>query len=245
MVVPMVRGFDLFGGLASLLDWSAYDSIHNWIGTEVSVAAGAYYTFVNDTGEGYLLFCQGSMNTLQPDIRITVDGVAYVFEGLVASGAHNGNQIVHPIHFKTSLKIEVKNIDSSSRSIICDYTYIKKISDPSIDNQTLLGASQRKMAFGQTSSTSLTTVVNITGSGYLLNTILTAYFSSAGANCYLDIQVDGVSVMTDKFRYNSGNIARKQPVFIGPIRYSTSLLIRHKTDSTGTTSLTRAFYTID
>lgn len=121
-------------GLPSILDWSAYDTNYNWRGNTIATPPNSYNTFLNIVGEGFLMFARGDSTVTvasNPSVRITVDGVAYVFDGPHTVGSSSqGNILVHPIYYKTSLKIEVFNRNDSERALSCDYTYFSKKENP-------------------------------------------------------------------------------------------------------------------
>lgn len=242
----------LLGGGSSFpspLDWSAYTPVYNWSGSTVSVPASSWHTFVNVTGEGFLKFVQAfsrSGNSVDPDVKITVDGTTLTFLGSLIGLTH-GNLITQPIYFQKSLKIEVFNHNASAGETGCDYTILNKNTNPNINKQTLLLASSRNEAKNTTNSTSITDVINLTGSGYLLGFVTTGYAAtSLGSNDILvTLTMDAVTKMNDRALFNTGSATNKQHIFNGPIRFENSLRVQHHRAGTGGFSMTRVFYTLD
>lgn len=236
-------------GLPSVLDWSAYTTNYNWSATPMGVNPNSYGTFLNITGEGFLIFARGDTNAVQaknPNMRITVDGVAYVFEGVNAGGAYQGNILVNPIYYKTSLKIELFNRDVSARALFCDYTYLAKTSTPS-KFQTLLSSPSRKMAYGINSLSSNVDVVNITGSGYLLAIEFTGRYGSGSSGHNVGtLTVDSVIKMNARNTFNPATEDTKHHSFNGPIRFNENLKVQHRDSSGGfITAITRVWYVLD
>lgn len=239
---------DKRGGITpSIADWSAYNTIYDWSGTAASIPASSYGTFLDIAGEGFLLFARGDTTTTaarNPNVRITVDGVPYVFDGIDAGAGSQGNALGSPIYYKNSLKIEVFNRTGASANLRCDYTYLSKVSYPSKD-QTLLNATSRKMAYATNATTSDTDVVNITGSGYLLAIEFTGFHTSSGGNVSATVTVDSVIKMSDRSVHHLAIESPKQHAFTGPIRFETNLRVQHKLNGTGSTAIAKVFYVLD
>ena len=228
-------------------DWSSYSIDYDWTGTSQSVASNSYQEFYNYSGEGFLRFVRGGSSASgiasNPDLRITVDGVEYVFLG-DATDAKTGNCIYKNIYFKNSLKIEVFNRDGLTIDMECDYTILKKISNPKkID--TVLESSLRDMAANENNTTSDVDVVNISGSGYLLQLASRAYWISRNENVILTVIADGVNVMTNRTLGEPTGDKNKQELFLGPIRFETSLIVKHRIAASGSPALTKVWYTLD
>lgn len=234
--------------LPNMLDWSAYDTIFDWSGLDSSVSLNSWGEFVNIAGEGYLVFVRGystGLNELSnPDIRITVDGNSSIFQGM-AYYTRNGNLILQPIYFKNSLKIELYNRYSQTDFLALDYTYLLKKNKPTL-SQTIIDGSNPLMTTGQTNTTSMSDVINLVGSGYLLGIEASSRYSSGGGQIYYSLNVDGVNVMNARPNVTApASYAYKQHIFMGPIRFNSNLVIQHRTTTSATYGITRAFYLLD
>jgi len=227
-------------------DWGAYQTVYDWSGTTQNVPAGSWKTFVDVTGEGWLIFvrafCQQTGDTT---FRITVDSIQYVFNG-VNSQARSGNLLTQPIYFSQNLKIEVFNSESSAMNVGCDYTYLLKNGIPDSSKQTILLSGQRNMGYHSTNSTILVDVINITGSGYLLGIEVSGLGSGTGGTVNVDLKINDANIMTDRALFAPSTTAVKQHFFNGPIRFTNSLRVQHRvTNPTGMTSYIRVFYALD
>lgn len=234
-------------GSPNPLDWSAYDTVYDWSIATTSVPATSYGTFLDIAGEGYLVFARGDSTVVtsrNPDVRITVDGIVYVFAGIDAGAQSQGNALVSPIYYKTSLKIELFNRAAVSNTLRCDYTYLRKTKATS-KTQTLLISSNRKMAYAITTSVTNTDVVNITGSGYLLAIEFSGFYTSAGGTTYGTVTVDSVIKMNDRSAFGSMGESPKTHNYIGPVRFATNCKVQHRLNVTGSTALTRVWYVLD
>jgi hypothetical protein len=248
------QGLDVgLGGISApwMNDWSAYSTVYDWSQTTASVPTVSWYTFVNISGAGFLKFvrayCWDLAAAEYPDVRITIDGIAYVFTGVSGSaGVEIGNLLSQPISFSTSLKIEVFNRHTATASMACDYTYLLKTGTPNPTKQTILMASNRRIGFNQTSSTLATDIVNITGSGYLLDVEFGGYNTAINSNSvHGTLIVDGVTKMNDVYLIRAAGGDQKLTYYKGPIRFTSSLQVRHRVDGASVVGLSRAFYTLD
>lgn len=238
---------DASGGLPSILDWSAYDTVYDWSGTTVSVPLTSWYTFVDVSGSGYLTFVQAiaALSTAaEPNVRVTIDGSPYVFNGFNTASTFIGNIIMHPIYFKSRLKIELYNKAGSSASLGCDYSYLLKQQTPT-SNQSILLAGSRNEGYGQTTSLTLTDIVNISGSGYLLGALFSGWYSSAGGIVKGNVVVDSVTKMTSRNLFDVTAGTNKTHYFHGPIRFESSLQVQHLISTSGGFAQSRVFYTLD
>lgn len=239
---------DSGGGLASPLDWSAYNTVYDLTGTDVSVPASSWNTFVNVTGKGFFKWCRISAGngipTANPSIRITIDGIPYTFDTPNAGSNSQGNEVNFEIPFKSSLKIEGFNRDALSIFFKCDYLYLLQQINPNPSKIAILNQSQRKSAYLVTTATSLVDLLNITGSGYLLGVRFLGYYSSAGGSIFGDIIVDGISKMNNRELFANNNETFKQPEIIGPIRFNSALRVRTRVAS-GSSSTCFVWYTLD
>jgi hypothetical protein len=240
------------GGGLWMHDWSGYASHYDWSGSTTSVPTNSWGTLLNVAdGPGFLTFARsfaagGATSAENPNIRVTVDGVAYTFSG--ASGAPSaliGNMLLAPIPYKTTLKVEAFNRDTgSARSLGLDYTYLSKAGIASSARTTLLSAGTRSMGFGTTASATMTTVANITGAGWLIG-LATDTYGTANSNTTMTIVVDGVTKMAARTVGNPQASTYKQQPFVGPIRFNTSLQIQHASASSVNTVMTREWHLLD
>lgn len=240
---------DTGGGLLSPLDWSAYETVYDWSGALASIPASSWGTFLNIAGEGYLSFFQAYAisNVLIPDVRVTIDGVSYVFSGYNGGDRSIGNILNHPIYFKNSLKIEVYN-SIGTAPFACDYTYLLKKSSANPSKNTILQASARNMAYNMTSGTTDTAVANVSGSGYLLAIEVSGNQITAldtTAEILLSISIDTVAKMTSKSLFRPGGYGYKLHYFAGPVRFNSQLFIRHKVSNANAAAISRVWYTLD
>lgn len=237
------------GGGQWVHDWSAYQTICDLTGTTVTVPASTWQTFVNVTGKGFFKWCRASdTNSVSsnPNIRLTIDGQVYQFDGVVAGSNNQGNEINFEIPFKTSLKIEAFNSHATNAvNMMCDYLYMLQQSNPNASKVTLLQQSQRKMAYLTGNSTTLVDLLNITGSGYLLSARFLGYYSTAASPIYGDIAIDGVQKMTNRYLSSINQSSIKQSEVVGPMRFNNSLRIKTRTDATGTPYICEAWYSLD
>lgn len=238
------------GGDAPWLhDWSAYSSQANWSDNAVSVAAGGWQTFVNISGSGWLTWVRGWSSTTaadNPDIRVTVDGVPIVFTGQTPATGHTlGNDVWHPIHFKASLKVEVRNRHTSAANLGCNWTYLLQTATPKVGTQRLISMGSRLMADGWANGTSFTDVINVTGSGWLLGVTFSARYSGSSLLMYGYVETDGSTRMQSRGLVNPGLNPFKMHTFSGPLRFNNNLRIQHRTDTAGVEAMTRVWYALD
>lgn len=243
------RLFGSVGGLPSPLDWSAYQPVYDYTGTTINVPANTWQTYVNVTGKGFLKWVRGYKGTqltpMNPAIRITIDGVPYLFQQQ-ASGAYNqGNELNHDIPFKQSLKIEVENASVSGLFLGCDYLYLLAQSTPNPSKVTLLQQSQRNMGYLNTANTTLTDVINVTGSGYLLKAVFQGYYSTAASYVNGDLAIDGAQKMTDRQLFGTGIEDNKLSEIMGPIRFNSSLRVRTRIQAAGSSAICFVWYSLD
>jgi hypothetical protein len=186
--------------------------------------------------------------TPNPNIRITIDGQVYQFDGFNggANNDHQGNEINCEIPFKKSLTIEAYNSHTTQASFfICDYLYLLQQSSPNASKVTLLQQTNRKMVYVTGTSTTFVDLLNVTGSGYLLGIRFSGYYVSYTSVTRGDIAVDGVQKMTDRALFGVGGEGYKQSEIVGPIRFNTSLRIKARADFAGTTFTCFAWYSLD
>lgn len=239
---------DNAGGGQWVHDWSAYQTVYDLTGAQVSVPANTWKTFVNITGKGFFKWCRVSasdVSTPNPNIKITIDGQVYQFDGALSGAGFQGNEINFEIPFKTSLKIEAFNSTGSiAVNLICDYLYLLQQSNPNASKVTLLQQSQRKMAYVDGASLTLADILNIVGSGYLLEV---KYFAYAAAASFIrgDISIDGAQKMTDRLMFRIGGSDYKQNEIVGPIRFNSSLRIKARTDSASSPYICFVWYSLD
>ncbi|MNO28120.1 hypothetical protein D3C76_180070 [compost metagenome] len=237
------------GGGSSLHDWSAYTTHQNWAGTSTAIPAASFATMLDVTGDGQLVFVRADTSSAgsarNPDIRMTVDGTAYTFEGVDAGANRQGNMLLEPIYFKSSLKIEVFNRSASAGSFWLDYTYLLKTGTPG-ESQTLLTSSARKMAYSEVFAATDSDVVNITGSGYLLGIDFSAYYNSGVANLLGTVILDGTTIMNGRILFSPYASSGKISTFKGPLRFDSNLIVRHRMSTNNvSTAVTRVWYTLD
>lgn len=235
------------GEFPNIGDWSAYDVFYDWSGNLVEIPSESWGEFVNHSGEGYLVFCRGFSNNLEwgnGDIRITVDGSSYIYEGVSPDGGGNqGNLILEPIYFGENIKIELYNGSPLNITFGCDYTLLKMNDNPSKD-QTVLSQSNRKMAYHQNESGNLADALNINGSGYLLSVKFDGFHQSISRNVRGTIEIDGTLQMDNRLQLKHTGTNNAQSLFLGPIRFDSSLRIAHAC-GTGSVAFCRIWYTLD
>jgi hypothetical protein len=257
------KGVDIFGVTGSLAeapwfnDWSAYSTEYNWSGAGTSIAAESWGTLLTKLGEGALCFLRSSTvahvtNSFaaNPDIRITVDGVPYVFSGSHSStfsyvpAYAAGNILFQPIYFKQSLKVEVYNNFSSAQGFFLDYTCLLRNGTPDPSSHTILGSPQRLMADLHRSGT----LLSITGVGYLLGILIggQAEYDYDPNDVKCTITVNGQTIMNARqvFRIHPANLSSLLFVFTGPIRFTSGCTITIQ-DGSRTRSYSRAWYVLD
>jgi hypothetical protein len=229
-------------------DWSAYTTVYNYTGTTTATTANSYRQFVNITGEGFLTFARGFSNDSSegnPEMRITIDGVAWNMLGVAFDGnasGFTGNVLSSSIYFKNSLIVEVRNQTGFSQNLGCDFCYLLKNTKPNNKVQTLTKTNQR-MVRVVTASSSLTTVVNVSGSGYLL--AVQTDVSGTNEEGFLDISGTGISpTMSNRKIVGNQTLSFNHYYTKFPIRFTGSLLVRHRRSGTGVVD-TRVWYILD
>jgi hypothetical protein len=236
------------GGGLWLNDWNAYDQFYKLDGVGILTGDNSYRTFVDITNkEGYLIFCRGFNTEVDntQDIRITIDGVAKIFESVLNLDYFTGNEVHHPIYFKNSLKVEVFNSGGTNRVVGCDYLYVTKNSSPSSKKQQIIDSSLRRMGFSRGAITTNTNIINISGSGYFLGSVYSGYYSTAGGDIKGTIIIDGVTIMNDRTLIRTNDRLYKQFYIPGFIRFNTSLQVIQRTTNTGSIYNSRVWYTLD
>jgi len=213
-------------------DWSAYTPVYNISGTTVSVPQNSWFVIVNITGKGFFKWCRAYDTTndgATPKIRLTIDGAQKVFDSIaIPSGV--GNEVKNEIPFLNSLKIEIFNSMATTASMVCDYLYFLQNTNPNPNINTILQQSVVKNAFLSTPASSLTDVLNLTGSGYLLSAKFFGRFSSTpGGDIFGDITIDGTNVMNNRLLWRIESNPYKLGEIVGPIRFNTSLRVRTRT----------------
>lgn len=244
-----------FGGSGGVwqYDWSAYSTVKNWAPQTLVIAASSWGKFLDVAGTGVLTFARACVTSASstaehPDVRVTVDGTARTFSGAAASGLLQGNLVLMPIPFKNSLKVEVFNRNTTTAYTFgLDYTYLLKQSAALTSRNALLSAGTRAMVVGSANSSTLATLLSVTGAGYLLGVEQYAMWNTQAALGYMDISIDGVQVMTDRVVTSSGlsQGTQRQGLFVGPLRFNTSLLVRTRYNAAGSSFTTHAQYTLD
>lgn len=247
----IVRGGlnDGTSGSLSFLDWSAYTTVYNWSGTTTSVPTVSWGTFINITGEGYLVFArsiEAISTSANADIRVTVDGTAYTFTGVSSpiGEVYQGNMIDHPIYYKTSLKVEVYNRRGGATNIGLDYTYLQKNTTPGT-GQTLLSGT-RLMAYGTNTNSTVSNVASITGAGYILGINYEGFMNLTSQDVLGSLTIDSTSIFSGRALINTGTVLKKSGVFQGPIRFTSNFTVGIAVASaTNSTALARVWYTLD
>ncbi|MBP1907071.1 hypothetical protein J2Z32_003736 [Paenibacillus turicensis] len=233
-------------------DWSAYNTQYDWnTNNSKTVSGKSWGELLNISGEGYLTFLRVSgssfFSTGVPSVRLTVDGNVVIFDGLPES-THNrtGNIVYQPIVFKYSLKVEVYNNDTSSRQYASIYTCLIKNNNPNNGEQTLLSQSYRKVARNDTSSSAITEIINVTGSGYLTGIEVSAHLLSGSSGfTQMSLIVDGSTKYFNMITLNLFSSDYSLHSFIGPIRFNSSLVVSHLASSSTLVASSRVFYTLD
>lgn len=243
-------GKSMDSGFPNFLDLSGYEILYDWEGQNhpLLISEGVYEV-VSVTGSGSLSFCRmfGLSNTApELNIILEIDGVDYEFEGSSPLSNSSGNLIMQPIHFEEYIKIKAHNTSAVSKIPVCDYTIIRKIAEPNPENQTILSSGVRKHGFVETGSTSFADVVNVDGSGYLLDALFTGYYGSASRYVNALVVIDGVTILpnTRNLISPSGG-SFKQHNFKGPVRFENSLRVAVKPSNVGITAQSHAWYTLD
>lgn len=219
----------IFGGgkpAPWLHDWSAHTIDYSWPGAATNIAAGQWATLLNTTGKGWLTFLRamgkdGWNETEGPPIRITVDGGTPITWTADNAYALWGTDILVPIRFEVSLLVEVRNKDGSTRSFTLDHTILRDNQKPDVSKQTmLLHPTRREFAHG-INGTTMTTVLDVLGSGWLVS-LHTRGWGSGSAGT---LEINGATV------YSERRLDRTGP-FMGPIRFETRLTVKHRSLST-------------
>jgi hypothetical protein len=236
----------------SLLDWSAYNPVYNFTGNGIGVTAGNDATFVSVTGRGVFKWCRGWANgaPFYPPIRIIIDGTPYVFnQTSLDSGQYLvvGNEAKFDIPFNESLIIQVINATGSTVTLYCDYLYLLEKSTPT-NQVTLLTQSQRLMAHMGAQPATMTPVVSVAGSGYLLEARFEMGVSgvSPGPALAANIAIDNSVKMGGRTLLQFG-AAVKHSNFWGPIRFNSNLLISAQlfAGTANGVAVCRVWYTLD
>jgi hypothetical protein len=228
-------------------DWNSYNTVYDISGSVLSVNSVSYRTFLDITGEGFLTYLRADSafsSSRNPNYRITVDGVAYVFEGVDSGAASQGNELLQNIYFKTSLKIEIYNRTASATNMYCDYCYLLKNGNPSSNKQQILLSSNRKMSYAENATITNADVANITGSGYIIGIQFGEYYSSAGSFTRSTITVDGVVKMNDRIVCATDD-RQQNSLFKFPIKFNSNFRIQQRTSSVGSVSYCRVWYVLD
>jgi hypothetical protein len=239
-----------FGGSGGLWmnDWSAFNSNYDWSGTTKSVPASSWGTFIDvANGPGYLTFARGvgSSTFLDPDMRITVDGVPYVFSGVNTSTGPESNMLLHPIVYRSTLKVELYNRSTGAFSYGLDYTYMNKVSGPNANVATLLTAGSLAMNQAASTATGLITVASVTGAGWLTDIIVDQTYVSAGSQGLLTLVVDGVTKINARQVVGATSGANKLGHFHGPVRFNSSLQVKISCSGSGSTTYGREWHLLD
>lgn len=195
-----------------IYDLDAYD-LYESLYTSVSGNV-----IVDITGEGFLLgACAWSLSGyyVNGTIKLTIDGGTPIIK----------EQFTSPIYFATSLKIESFNSSYSMATIPASYSYLLKKASPkpSVNNNVFAaGSTIARLNI----TTSDTTLLNVTGAGYLSD-INFFYRTSTGNNRLLiTITIDGTTLVTDgKLRaLTSSRLLGAR--MSGLYRFDTSVLIK-------------------
>ena len=234
-----------------LHDWDAYETHYDWSGAEVSVGAESWHTFLDVAGEGWMGFARGNagmVNSSNPDLRVTIDGVATIFNGMV--GSHRqGNEVIFPLVFKESLKIEVYNRLTFTASFALQYTYFLKKRESDASLITILDPTRtRSMAYDVTASSAPEDILNISGSGYLTHVVFTGRSTSTNSRIIRGtVIVDGNTAVDNLDMLQVNTLDSVKRVFlIGPIRFENSLQVQHSLNTYGLAfAISRAWYLLD
>ena len=244
-------GFSEGAGGPWLHDWGAYETVYDYARGLTSTGGKTWRTFVDEvTGPGFLLFVRGwssHSGASLPDVRVTVDGTPYVFEGDLDSLPRTGNKLLHPLPYQNTLKIEVYNGFSTSADLGCDYLYLRATGTPDPDIVTILGAGDRLSVYHMETSNTLTDVANVAGAGYLLGIMFSAYSTSTSTEYSRGtVIVDGVTKMDDQQLVRIGAESHKTHYFPGPVRFASALRVQHRMDANNIGgAVTRVWYTLD
>ena len=228
-------------------DWAAYTPVYNISGTTQNVPPQSWHTFVNITGTGFLKWCRAyhdSSYAMSPKVRITIDGTEKVFDVHLYFLRAVGNEVGVELPFFESLKIEVYNSDTLTTPLGCDYLYFLQNASPDPNVNSLMQQSVVTTTYLAQQSTSLIDVVNMSGSGYLLEVCFWGYYNTASGTIYGDIAIDGVTKMSDRRLWSIGG-GYKLDKIVGPIRFGSSLRVRVRSDNLGTVPLCLVRYSLD
>ena len=177
-------------------------------------------------------------NELAPVLTAELDTTA-------ASITETGEKLDAVATKQTEILTSVNDVKTDTTAIKSDTTSIKADTQSILSQFPISGGvdwknKTPKCAYGTSTSTSLTTVVSVSGQGYLTGICQFTHSSSYGG--YIELIIDGVTFVPDTILFcglgYSGSLN-------SIIRFNKSLAVRHKSTASSYTVNTKVYYLLD